>query len=867
MLQSAHVGTITQIDESHVAAGVMPRLAEVVTGQPQAVAVTDADTRLTYAELAARAAGLLRHLRGALARLDPPPTRRGPEAFGAAEPVAMLFGHEVNAVAALVAILASGHPVLVLDPHTPSHRSRRLADRLGIRVVLASPTHRRLAAEITPTVLAPEPTSRGRAEELWSCPPAPTDVAVVAFTSGSTGAPKPVANDHRLLVRDAWNSSIATGCYDQDDVIAHTLPIAFHAGLTTTVHGLLVGATMHLFDTRARGISGLPQFLHDHGCTLMIASPAILRGFCAARPDPRLLTSLRRLTIAGEPAHGSDVAAVMALMPRHCVIRNRYGSSETGLIAEHLVDEQDLTGQIPAGRGVGRTVLDVVDSAGQPVAEGAVGRLLVRAPEVALGYWGMPLDTAASFGTTADGLKSYLTSDLGRRLPTGDITIVGRADHSVKVHGYLVDPGEVDAALFAIPGIREAVTVSGPRPDDHGNRLVAYVVAEPGGPGIDESDIRSALRDRLPAYMVPEAIARLDALPRTERGKIDRSALPPIAPADDDPRHHLRTGWEWLVAQHWGHVLGVDKNSLRANSDFFALGGDSLAAEEIMTRLIDHAGVALALAETRLFVEAPTLGEFARRLIDPTPRHGARWSLPLQENGTRTPLFLVTGAGGLGVGFRALARRLGEDQPSYALQSALVEGRGLPEWSVERMARRRVAQMLKVRPKGPYVLAGHSFGGVVALEMAHQLRRRGEEVSHLIILDSFPPDPSLLPSPKRSTWVRQATFWAKTTVLAATSPRGSRAWRLQDHADIIAPHHHGRPWSGRTLVVVAESPEQQQRSAWSAFLTGEHQIVHVRGDHITMLHVPWVDEVARHMHAFLESTGSTSGLTLGGEVR
>lgn len=836
------------ISEDDVDSGVLPRLREVARCQPDKVAVTDAAQSLTYRQLTVRAATILSNLRQAVAGLNPPAVPRGADEFGAAEPVAILFGHEVDAVAALVAVIASGHPVLVLDPRTPAPRSQQLLARIGARIVLAAPELSALAYELSSRVVHPGGKDCDP-ELLWERPPHPASVAVVAFTSGSTGAPKPVANNHRLLVRDAWNSSVASGCYDTDDVIAHTLPIAFHAGLTTTVHGLLVGVTLHLYDTRSSGISTLGRFIAHRQCTIMIASPAILRAFCAAGPDPANLRSLRRLTVAGEPSHEGDVRPALAILPPGCVVRNRYGSSETGLISEYVVDEGTLSGQLPAGRGVGRTVLEPVDAVGQVVPQGEVGRLQVTAPEVATGYWGMPTETAEAFGRTAEGMPTYLTSDLGRMLPNGDVMIVGRADHSVKIRGYLVDPGEVDAVLFEIPGIREAVTTSGQRPSDHGTRLIAYVVAESGV--VDEAAVRSALRGRLPGHMVPEVIVALDALPRNDRGKVDRAALPAPTEPEDAAALHLETGWECLVAEHWGMVLCLDPTRLRRNSDFFALGGDSLAAEEVMTRLVDHCGVPAARAETRLLVEAPTLGEFAQRIREATPKQPRRWSLPLQEAGDRTPLFLVTGAGGLGVGFLALARRLGADQPSYALQSPLVEARGLPEWSVPSMARRRVRQLRRIQPHGPYALGGHSFGGVVAVEMAHQLQAAGEEVSHLVILDSFPPDPAYLPELEHWNLRQQARFVAGTVFLAATSRQGSMAWRLFHLSNLIAPRHRGRPWSGKTLVVVADSPERSLRAAWAAYLTGPWRRVDVTGDHITMLRSPWVDEVARHIQEFL----------------
>lgn len=250
---------LAELTEHELAAGIVPRFRTVVETIGDRVAVSDADEELTYAQLAARAAHVLAGLRAAATDLPPD------------QPIGMLCGHDVGAVATLLAVIASGHPVLVLDPRSPAPRLRTLVERAGITLICADATHEGLAADLAGTTVVPLRDGAPAATDvLWADPPDPTRVAALAFTSGSTGQPKPVANDHILFMRDAWNSSIATGCYDSTGVIAHTLPIAFHAGLTTTVHGLVVGARMRLYDSRSRGIAGLPGFIAEHGCTVMI---------------------------------------------------------------------------------------------------------------------------------------------------------------------------------------------------------------------------------------------------------------------------------------------------------------------------------------------------------------------------------------------------------------------------------------------------------------------------------------------------------------------------------------------------------------------------------------------------------------------
>ncbi len=869
---------MTELQEDDIAGGIVARFAAVAQAQPDRVAVSDEAGELTYGALAARSAHALTRLREAARELP------------AQQPIGMIFGHETDAVVTLLAVVASGHPVLVLDPRSPAPRLRQLAERAGLQLILADGANEATARELGEALVPFGPAPGGAVDDparfcadpalLWADPPEPRAIAALAFTSGSTGTPKPVANDHVLFMRDAWNSAIATGCYDSSGVIAHTLPIAFHAGLTTTLHALVVGACMRLYDSRSRGIAGLPGFIAQHGCTVMITSPAILRAFCSAKPDPAALTTLTSVTIAGETAYGRDVEALRPLLPAGCVLRNRYGSSETGLIAEHVVSSGTaaLDGPLPVGRGVGRTRLDLVDLVEQEqtgprtAAAGAssiveagpatpsgptgpTGTITVTAPAVASGYFGMPEATAAAFRDNADGTRTYRTSDLGRLLPDGSMQIVGRADHSVKVRGYLVDPGEVDAALFALPDVREAVVVGVPRPTG-GTRLVAYIVGASSRP--NAGSIRAALRRALPAHMVPEGMVFLDSLPRSERGKIDRSALPePPAPArveEDGSMSH----WEQLVAMVWAQVLDLDH--VGHDDDFFALGGDSLATEELMSCIRDELGIPAERVHSGLLAEAPVLRDFASRLND--SGGAARGALvTLNSQGDKEPLFVVAGAGGLGIAFIGLSRRLGPDRPAYALQSPVIEGRGWPERSVEQAARKHVAIVRSLQPHGPYHLAGHSFGGVLAFEMAHQLRELGEEVALLAILDSFPPDPRLHPEPDRVGILGRVkrTVGLLYTTLRAT-PGGAGFGRLFDQSKGLAMAYRGEPYDGRAVVFVAQSPEKEQRSAWAPYLTGRWCRLDVTGDHYTMIRPPWIHEVADVLTEVLEGGDLPAGV-------
>lgn len=314
--------------------------------------------------------------------------------------------------------------------------------------------------------------------------------------------------------------------------------------------------------------------------------------------------------------------------------------------------------------------------------------------------------------------------------------------------------------------------------------------------------------------MVPESIVFLGALPRTDRGKLDRTALPEPPAVKAGGGGDDLSPWELVVRALWCSVLALPDIALE--DDFFELGGDSLAAESLMNRMHTELGVPVADAQTTVLVQAPTLGEFAERVTRQVDDSN-QTLIPLRENGSRPPLFLVTGGGGLGVMLIPVVRHLPEDQPVYALQAHGLEARGvLPDWSVEATARRHVKTLRKVQPVGPYFIGGHSFGGVLAFEVAQQLRDAGQQVELLVIIDSFPPDQkSHAPLEGSPVQKLKTAFGVATTGLRGT-PGADQYWRFWRQSNFLHMRYKGRPYEGETLIIVAaDSEEKQERRSWA----------------------------------------------------
>jgi thioesterase domain-containing protein/acyl carrier protein len=320
----------------------------------------------------------------------------------------------------------------------------------------------------------------------------------------------------------------------------------------------------------------------------------------------------------------------------------------------------------------------------------------------------------------------YRTGDIARMRSDGTLQFVGRADEQVKIRGFRVEPGEIEAELGRIAGVREAVVMA--REDGTGERrLVAYVVLDGEVP---ISTLREPLREKLPAYMVPAAFISLDRLPLNPNGKVDRRALPDPGEVESAPvgeRIAPRDEMELRLAKIWEEILGA--SLVGVTDDFFDLGGHSLLAVRLAARIEHELGRALPLA---VLFQHSTIEELAT-LLRSSGEVAASALVPLRTSGALPPLFLVHPAGGQILCYTGLVPHLGEERPIYALQDVAPPD---AERSLSGLAAAYLREVRSVQPGGPYHLAGWSFGGRVAFEMARQLREAGQEIAFLGMLDT-----------------------------------------------------------------------------------------------------------------------------------
>ncbi|HEV2146936.1 MAG TPA: amino acid adenylation domain-containing protein, partial [Longimicrobiaceae bacterium] len=550
---------------------------------PDAVALVFEDEEVAYGELNARANRLAHHLRA---------RGVGPDAR-----VALCVERSPDMVVGLLAVLKAGGAYVPLDPEYPEERLRYMLADSAPAVVLTHTSLEarfdgldlpRVALDAESSAWAGEPETNPERGALT-----PEHLAYVIYTSGSTGWPKGVMNPHRNLVnRLAWGQR-ACGLAAGEAVLQMT-SLSFDVSAREIFWPLTTGARLVLPHPRGhRDPAYLADVIHAKGVTTLNLVPSLLQ-VLVEEPEMARRPGLRRVLCSGEALPASLLRQVKERLPR-VEVCNIYGPSEAATavsLPQCRVEEGRST--VAIGWPTANVRVYLLDGSGEPVPMGVAGELYVGGAGVARGYLGRPGLTAERFVPDAfsgeSGGRLYRTGDLGRRRADGSIEFLGRNDHQVKVRGFRVEPGEIEALLSEHPGVREAVVVA--REDAPGDRrLVAYLVGE----ALEPEALRAHLAERLPEYMVPGAYMQVERLPLTPNGKLDRSALP--APEADA---YARQGYEPPVgeveqglAEIWAEVLKVER--VGRWDHFFDLGGHSLLAVQVASRVRQRLGAEVPL--------------------------------------------------------------------------------------------------------------------------------------------------------------------------------------------------------------------------------------------------------------------------------
>ncbi|WP_254710139.1 non-ribosomal peptide synthetase [Streptomyces lunaelactis] len=686
---------------------------------PDAIAILCEDTELTYAELNARANQLAHHLMG-----------RG---IGVEDLVTVCVDRGPDMIVALLGVMKAGAAYVPLDPDYPASRLEFMLNDTRAPLVITKAhladrlpeTAAQLLIDTDWETVATQPDTNPTPQS------GPDNLAYIIYTSGSTGTPKGVMIQHQGAVSMAEHLPRDLRLDSDSRVLQFASP-SFDASMYEVFTTWGAGATLVLAP-RENLFPGKPleTTVARHAVTAITMSPSLLSSV-----STEALEGVRTIVVAGE-ACPPDTLATWS--PGRVFI-NAYGPSED-TVCSTLYEYTHSRDRVLIGSPIANTEVFVMDRFGGLAPMGVPGELWIGGEGVARGYWNRPELTEERFVphpfSDNPDARVYRTGDLVRWLPEGNLEFLGRIDQQVKLRGLRIELGEIEAALSTHEDVAAATVIV--REDTPGDkRLVGYCVPA-AGRELTVADLRARLRTSLPNYMIPNWFVFLDTLPSTPNGKIDRKALPePEGRPDMDGEYVApRTETERIIADVWSEVLGLDR--IGVHDDFFQLGGHSLRAVRLATRLQD-AGYALSV---RAVMQHPTVAEAAALLSQSgTISRSLAFELATQKPGSRDEqagpegagryLFCIHPSGGSAHWFATLAGQLAGTYRTYGIQAPGMEPDEEPVVGVEALAARYWEEIRAVQPQGPYHLLGWSLGAVIAHEMA---RQAPEETEHVYLVE------------------------------------------------------------------------------------------------------------------------------------
>jgi amino acid adenylation domain-containing protein len=695
---------------------VVDFLREKIQAQPNALAVKDAGRAMTYGELDSKSNLVANDLQQRGLQLD--------------EPVVILLPASGEYVVAMLGILKAGGSYLPIDPDVPVKRLEFMLQNSGSRFALTDATViKRIgewhgaALELSQIIGKPDP----EAHQISSVSSDPNRRAYIIYTSGSTGQPKGVEIEHHSLTNlvCAYHKQLGLTARDRTTMFAN---VAFDVSVADVWPTLCAGGSVVVPPKELlQQPDGLIAWLMAEKITWTFVPTGLVeimfdRAWPAQMPLRFLMTAGDRLRVRP---------------PRNLpfIVLNGYGPTENTVISTwSVVKAQNGNPQLPAiGRSIANVKTYVLDENRQPVADGVVGELYLGGEQVARGYLGKPALSAEHFvsdpftGRPDD--RMYGTGDWVRWLPDGELDFLGRRDDQVKIHGTRVELGEIDAILIAHPAVRQVCCL--PRlADGLVTGIVAHIV--PVNAGDDLSDeLRSYLGAQLPDYMVPSQFVFHEHFSLTPNGKVDRKALANLhsKKIESPPIDAHGDGLEIALSRLWHSLLPAARNSPK-DAAFSSIGGDSLMAVRLMLGVEDIINQRLEVSN---FLIQPTFSGLCQAVRERMSRTEFQPVLTLRKQGTRPPLFCLYQYGGDIDAYFGLAEALGDDQPVFGIRSPALENLSRLPPSIETAAAEIIGCIRKVQPQGAPSLVGYSWAGLLAFEVACQLRQK-EGISCLTAL-------------------------------------------------------------------------------------------------------------------------------------
>lgn len=850
---------------------------ETARRYPDRVAISSAARSLSYFQLHSEASRLALRLRE--------------NGVAPGELVAICSRPSPEMVVGFLAILLAGGCCVPMDPAYPADRFAMLLEDCGAKIGLATAgCETAFPGDWDGKVIAIDaPGSAAAPVDLPEIPLTAEHPAQLLFTSGSTGRPKGVLLPHRGVVRLVKNPDFIT--ITPDDVFLQSAPVSFDASLLELWGPLLNGGRLILLPD-GPSLGEIAAAVRDHGVTTLWLTSGLFQLMIDEHAES--LKNLRYLLSGGDVLSPPHVRRALEILPGTRLI-NGYGPTEnTTFTTCHHITPADLEkASIPIGKPISNTTVYLLDERLRPVPVGIPGELFTGGDGLAIGYHAAPELTAEKFISHPEFGRLYRTGDLCRRAIDGTLEFIGRRDHQVKVRGFRIEPGEIESLLASHPDVRQAkVAVRGDSAES--KRILAWAIPNDGCK-VTGDELAGFLADRLPAFMRPAAIGLIDSFPLNANGKIHVAALPdpmaretrtkakiPAPPLGETENH---------LAAIWKELLGLPE--INRDDDFFTLGGHSLMALRMFSRINREFDKSLPLAT---LLQHPTLLALAAVLAPQaggppaaSPPVTAKGNfVALSPGGNQPPLVCIHGGDGGVLFYRSLASLMPAELPLHAIESLeLGHNREIEPTSIEATAAAYVRNLLAIQPVGPFRLAGYSFGGVVAHEMACQLDKLGHKVEFLGLFDTHNPAAPArnyrLPERLQVFWRQnsEVPFWDRIKLVRTRLGEGIRTNRqvkaelkaaglsgpAEAYSDLrrvqvreenwrAMQEYQPRPFSGRvTLFKASAASDKVERPAdygWAGVAEAGLDIVAVSGEHLTLFEPENITTLARALAASLQ---------------